>query len=367
MSLRSLLGLFGLLLAAAVAGACGNGDRCTPGQSAACTCASGASGAQTCGAGERFGPCVCAAADAGADGGDAEPRDADAADADAPDAPIEDADGGMDAEPLPHCRTPPEGFVRIPAGISLMGSDPSEPASRPDERPQHEVEITRPFWMQATEVTQEQWSALMGDNPSEFEMCGATCPVENVSWHRALDYANALSRSCGLAPCYPDTDDARWSISVDLACEGFRLPTEAEWEHAARAGAPGSFHTGTSTLAPTEMCEPILDPIGWYRCNAGGTTHPVGQLLPNPWGLYDMHGNVAEWVTDGKALYPDPAMRRVDPHGPPLSALDDRVARGGDWHQSFQVCRAAVRVNLRANEEFDFFGVRVIRAVPPGE
>src|SRR5262249_54839746 len=150
-------------------------------------------------------------------------------------------------------------FVPIHAGAFKMGSDSGDP----DERPVHEVRITRAFAIQNTEMTQRQWTALMGSNTSHFSDCG-DCPVENVSW-----------------------DDIQKVIRILNARKDgyvYRLPTEAEWEYAARAGAADESHTIAD------------DNVGWFSANSGGRTHPVATKLPNAWGLYDMHGNVWEWV-----------------------------------------------------------------------
>ncbi len=158
-------------------------------------------------------------------------------------------------------------FVLLPAGTLQMGSSASE--GYHDEQPVHTVHLTRPFYLGKYEVTQGQWQAVMGSNPSLFTG-DPNRPVENVSWNDVQEFIRRLNAQEGATL--------------------YRLPTEAEWEYAARAGTTTrwSFGDDASQLAR----------YSWYSENAGGQTHPVGQLLPNPWGLYDMYGNVWEWVQD---------------------------------------------------------------------
>ncbi len=232
-------------------------------------------------------------------------------------------------------RTLPQfSMVRIPAGSFWMGSD-----LRYEERPVHRVTISRPFWITTTEVTQQQWQQLMGYNPSWFQ--GDNRPVEQVSWYEVIDFCNRLSLRAGLTPCYRFSGD---TILCDFSANGYRLPTEAEWEYACRAGTTGDFANG-SLDNPYLQCEdiPLVDSIAWYCGNADFQTHPVGQKAPNPWGLYDMHGNVAEWVWDvADATYyqrsPD-----TDPTGP-LSLKDlPRTIRGGSWSDPIHYLRASAR------------------------
>ena len=143
----------------------------------------------------------------------------------------------------------------------------------------------------------------------------------------------------GLPRCYAD-DDGRTFAGLD--CQGYRLPTEAEWEYAARAGTQTAFYTGEITQTDCDTVDPNLNAAGWYCGNAGGATHPVGQKQPNAWGLYDMHGNVWEWVHDWDGDYP--AGDAVDPLGP--AAGDNRVRRGGLWLSDAQYARAAFRNSL---------------------
>ena len=162
-------------------------------------------------------------------------------------------------------------FVQIPAGEFLMGSE-----ARDYERPVTQVRISRGYWLGKHEVTQAEWEAVMGSNPSNFDECGPNCPVEEVSWDDVQEFIRRLNAAVGE--------------------ERYRLPTEAEWEYAARAGTSEDTYAGN--LTDPYGRDPVLEGIAWYRRNSGGRTQPVGQKAPNAWGLYDMLGNVYEWVQD---------------------------------------------------------------------
>ena len=209
-------------------------------------------------------------------------------------------------------------FILLPAGTFTMGSPSSEPGRWDDEGPQHQVTLTRAFYMQTTEVTQEQWETVMGSNPSYFSGC-PTCPVEQVSW-----------------------DDTQGFITeMNKRGEGtYGLPTEAQWEYGARAGSTTAFYNGAITELSCGL-DPNLNAIGWYCYNAESKTHPVGQKTPNAWGLYDMSGNAWEWCQDwyGGSYYS--VSRSVDPPGPIGGSY--RVFRGGSWSGHAQDCRAASR------------------------
>ena len=233
----------------------------------------------------------------------------------------------------------PAGYVRIAPGTFTMGSPESE-EGRFDEEIQHSVTITRAYCMKATEVTQGEWQAGTGSNPSEFKNCGASCPVENVDWDDAVGYANALSRREGLPECYSGL------TFTGLGCRGYRLPTEAEWEYAARAGTTGATYGK-------------LEIVAWYRDNAGETTHPVGQKQPNAFGLYDMLGNVWEWTGD----HPKKDSGAVtDPTGPATGS--SRVFRGGSWYTYARYARAALRGNDAPGARSSVLGFRLSRTAP---
>ena len=238
-------------------------------------------------------------------------------------------------------------MVQIPAGEYMMGSPPGE-SGRDSDESLHRVRITRPFMIRRTEVTQAEWEAVMGANPSRFGDCGGSCPVEMVSWFEAVEFCNALSRSEGLEECYSIAgSEVSWPRGLD--CAGYRLPTEAEWEYAARAGTDTAYYTGTDEAA--------LGRAGWYRGNSGDSTHPVSQKEANAWGLYDMLGNVWEWTWDWYGGYGGDA---TDPTGP--GAGDYRVNRGGSWYYDAQSCRAAYRPWYTPSNRLSYQGFRPARS-----
>jgi len=234
-----------------------------------------------------------------------------------------------------------------------MGSPDDEEGRYDSEGAQHQVVMSAPFLMMTTEVTQAQWSAVFDNSPSENSGRGepcAQCPVEHVNWWEAIAYANALSRAANLPECYRpqncegvageglecDADADVGFASVD--CRGYRLPTEAEWEYAARAGTETRFWSGNA--------EADLARVDWYTDNSslgrgvhGRQTHPVGGLPANPWGLFDVHGNVCEWVYDWYDAYD--AADQVDPVGPGSNSF--HVQRGGSFLVTARQARAAAR------------------------
>ena len=239
-------------------------------------------------------------------------------------------------------------YVQITAGTFMMGSASPESGRNSDEL-QHSVTISRDFWLKATEVTQAEWQSVMGSNPSEFDACGASCPVEKVSWLDAVEYLNRLSRAEGFDECYPAGDG---SAFVGLSCTGYRLPTEAEWEYAARAGTTTVYWSGAG--------EADLDRAGWYGVNSGSETHAVAQKVSNAWGLYDVHGNVYEWVHDWYDAYGGGSA--TDPLGPATGTF--RVRRGGSWFRSAQYCRSAGRSWFDPGSRFFSIGFRPARSIP---
>jgi formylglycine-generating enzyme required for sulfatase activity len=199
-------------------------------------------------------------------------------------------------------------FIPVNPGEFLMGSENGDS----DERPVHQVRITRPFELGKYEVTQGQWRAVMGGNPSYFKSCGEDCPVEQVSWDDVENFLDKLNeRNDGYQ---------------------YRLPTEAEWEYACRAGTKTRFCSGDK--------EDDLDAMGWCKENSGATTHAVGQKKANAWGLFDMHGNLGEWCEDYYANYPGGEVK--DPTGPATSEAG-LVFRGGNWLENHHTCRSAKR------------------------
>ena len=236
-----------------------------------------------------------------------------------------------------------------------MGSPLNELGRKIDED-QHEVILTHGFFIGQHEVTQGEWSSVMGSNPSYFTECGPDCPVEMVNWYDALAYCNALSELEGLETAYLiDGENVTWIRHAN----GFRLPTEAEWEYACRAGTTTPYYNGDII---DEYEDPNCDLIAWYYYNSGYRTHPYGGKAPNPLGLVDMCGNVFEWCWDRyQAEYPPGPV--IDPTGPKFG--DHRSWRGGNWYNQARYCRSAYRyrydpIQLRYN-----LGFRVARTYRP--
>jgi formylglycine-generating enzyme required for sulfatase activity len=246
--------------------------------------------------------------------------------------------------------SPGSGMIAIQGGTFLMGSPPSEPERGNDET-QHRVTISKGFYMGKYPVTQGEYKAVMGTNPSYCK--GAGLPVENVSWYDAVAYCNARSKKEGRSPAYTiKGEDVSWDRSAD----GYRLPTEAEWEYACRAGTTTPFNTGDNITT----AQANYDGNSPYNGNAKGQyrkkTTPVGHFPPNAWGLYDMHGNVWEWCWDWYGDYPSGA--QTDPSG--ASSGASRVIRGGSWDYYAQVLRSAYRFNRGPSGRFIRVGFRLV-------
>jgi formylglycine-generating enzyme required for sulfatase activity len=219
-------------------------------------------------------------------------------------------------------------FCWCPAGEFMMGS-PSYEEDRSDDENQVKVTLSKGFWMAKTEVTQAQWQAVMGLNPSHFK--GSTLPVEEVSWDDAQEFLEKLNARLG-------SEDGGTMA----------LPTEAQWEYAARAGQSGAYSGGA------------LDQVAWWDDNSGNTTHPVGTKQANVWGLHDMSGNVWEWSAD---WYDEDLHGGVDPRGPASGA--DRVNRGGSWGDSAFNCRVAYRNYYDPTDANGSIGFRIVRSSVP--
>ena len=300
-----------------------------------------------------------------------------------------DCDGILDCE------------VSIPAGTFTMGSPVGEPGQGTKED-QHKVTLSRGFHIWRHEVTQGEFQTLMAYNPAAFGANGSgsakgkcaktDCPVEDVSLYEAMAFCNQLSRrgglpecfKCGTKACTVDKDckagwekcssgkctyRARISIRCELkpvygggggrdyyGCRGFRLPTESEWEYAYRSGTKTAYYNGACTQ-PTGT-DPNLGNIGWYRQNAGDRTHHVGKKAPNAWGLYDMAGNLWEWVWDRYGVYPSGSV--TDPIG--WGGLTSRVLRGGCWECHPDRCRAAYRSAMGPGDRLSSIGFRPCRS-----
>ena len=272
---------------------------------------------------------------------------------------------------------PAEDFVAIPAGRFLMGSPAAEPGRERDER-QHPVEVSA-FLLDRYLVTQDQWQAVMGRNPSYFNG-GGSLPVEGVTWYDCIAFCNLQSRAEERTPCYSylglGTDPAAWPedwkhrshdlIVCDWQADGYRLPTEAEWEYACRAGATAATPFGPN-LSSREADFNGEHP---YRQAPKGpnlkATTPVGSYRPNAWGIYDPVGNIGQWVWDWWGEYP--AGLRKNPRGPgPQSGR--RVYRGGSWFSYGEDLRSANRFHDVPQFRLDMLpgGLRLARTLAADE
>ena len=229
-----------------------------------------------------------------------------------------DLGGGVDLE-----------MLLIPAGEFVMGSPESDRDAVDDEKPQHPVWITKPFYLGKYPITQEQWEVVMGNNPSHFK--GPKNPVEQVSWIDCQKFLKRLNEKAGGGK--------------------FSLTTEAQWEYACRAGSSTKYcfyNRGDE--------EAVLGQYAWYHGNSGGRTHPVGEKRPNAWGLYDMHGNVWEWCEDRWYNYEHHAQSPT-----PSSTGSERISRGGGWNYFATYCRSAFRFIFLPGRRLKFLGLRVSR------
>jgi len=241
-------------------------------------------------------------------------------------------------------------MIALAGGTFQMGIE----AGVPDEVPVHEVTVG-PFLMDKYEVTQERYESLMMSNPSHFK--SSQNPVEQVRWSEAADYCNARSIQEGLQPCYDET-----TFECNFDAGGYRLPTEAEWEFAARAGGWSYFDFG-------EDPRPLAR-FGYFSENSNNRTHPVGSLRANRWGFYDLFGNVAEWCNDryGKDYYS--SSPKENPRGPEEG--NTRVLRGGSWSSAWESCRGTARSYddpgiTDACFAKDTYGFRCVRSLSEAE
>jgi formylglycine-generating enzyme required for sulfatase activity len=232
----------------------------------------------------------------------------------------------------------------IPAGAFLMGSPATGKSAAADEQPQHAVRISRPFYLGVHEVTQGQYRMIADKNPSFFKGSD-DLPVDSVSWNEAIAFCNALSEREGLRPYYQNEEVAQ------PGGEGYRLPTEAEWEYACRAGSATVYSFGDAVAG--------LGDVAWYEGNSGNKTHPVGAKRPNAIGLHDMHGNVYEWCSDWYDGGYYSLLPAVDPRGP--SSAAERVLRGGGWNSVPTGCYSASRMKHPPEWRDGALGFRVAR------
>ncbi len=224
-------------------------------------------------------------------------------------------------------------FNLIPSGTFMMGS-PQDAPDKQDDEVWHQVTLTGSFYVQTTEVTQAQWEAVMDENPSKYLNC-INCPVESVSWYDIQDFIDTLN----------------------TMGEGrYRLPTDAEWEYACRAGSDSALANGEITAVTCEY-DTNLDEMGWYCYNSEYKTNPVAQKEPNAWGLYDMHGNVSEWCQDWYEEYLSGPID--DPAGPVDGSR--RVFRDCGYGSYAEHCRSARRSNISPEYMLGFIGFRLVR------
>jgi len=245
-------------------------------------------------------------------------------------------------------------FVLIPSGSFLMGSPNSEKARHWNEK-SHKVVISKSFYLGETEVTQGQWGKLVGFNPSSFSKLGKHYPVDTISWNQCIEFIKVLNK---------------WEKT-----DRYRLPTEAEWEYACRAGSASAFANGPITTNSCNEPEPALIHMAWYCYNSGKTSpagdfkpHPVKTKEPNKWGLYDMHGNVQEWVLDScrwrsfwrnkvgvvTDTYKDNIIDPVNKTG------KHRIIRGGGWYQKSKYQRCAYRSYYKPEAKRNSLGFRIV-------
>jgi len=292
---------------------------------------------------------------------------------------------------------PPPGFVTIPAGSFQMGAAPGELGAWPAESPLHSVTFTNHLYVKETEVTNQEFLEMAewavdngyasvdtygvydqtGDAPNwtlidlwDSHYCGITYadghfsisnpdhPVMMVTWYGAAAYCDWKNLQEGLAPSY---DHTSWEClgGDPYALAGYRLPTEAEWEYACRAGTQTAFANGDISELTCEPIDPVLDAIGWYCGNHENWTNPVALKSPNSWGLYDMHGNVFEWCFDWHADDYYLVSPSFDPAGPSSGVA--RVLRGGDWAYGPAGCRSAFRSNSYPDNRYYYTGFRPVR------
>ncbi|WP_461247019.1 SUMF1/EgtB/PvdO family nonheme iron enzyme, partial [Treponema sp. R6D11] len=244
--------------------------------------------------------------------------------------------------------------IWIPGGTYLMGSPASEKGHKNSEVPQHEITLSG-FYMGKYEITQDQYRAVMGSNPSEFSDSGNwNRPVERLTWIDAIKFCNQLSYKEGLEQVY---NIAGSDVTADFSKNGYRLPTEAEWEYACRAETTTAFNNGNNDYNNTAS----VSEVAWFGYNSSNWTHDIGKKKPNAWKLYDMHGNVFEWCWDAyDENYYSKSISAINPTGPNNS--DSKVVRGGSWENpDYSLLRSAARTGYFWNYSSHDIGFRVVR------
>lgn len=265
----------------------------------------------------------------------------------------------------------PATWVEVAPGTFSMGTPPEEPCRETGDYKEtlHRVTLTNAFVMSTTETTQGQFEDELGYNPSTFPECGPNCPVDQVSWHEAAAYCNALSKREKLSACYTCSGSGP-TVLCGVAsifagpgyydCLGYRLPTEAEWEGACRAGTQTSLYNGT--VSNCTSWDSIANEAGWFQANAGLRMHRAGEKKGNDWGLYDLAGSVWEWVHD--KLQDDLGSAPVtDPTGPQTGF--SQMLRGGSIEVAAQFMRCGSRYNNQPPEQrLRYAGFRCVRTKP---
>ncbi len=309
------------------------------------------------------------------------------------DSDVPDGDAGcIHPSVVEECR---DGWCRIPKGCFWMGSPESEFGKLGESENLRAITLTHDFIIQQHELTQGEWTALGWPNRSRWFDAGVdsgqsfgdcidpSCPASEITWWEAASYANDLSRRNGLTPCYSltacdgGTSQTQWLVCAEAKptaatpydCSGYRLPTDAEWEYAARAGTRTAFYSGDITPYPLEAecnVDKNLEPIGWYCWNSGSTTHPVGLKGKNGWGLFDVAGNAWELTNEPFAY----ARTAVDPWSPipPPSApqLANITQRSGAVNAWASLSRSASRIFASGGAHSPAMGVRLARTLPGG-
>jgi len=247
----------------------------------------------------------------------------------------------------------PAGMVLIPAGTFQMGNTGKYSSSwTDDEKPGHTVTISKSFYMSKYEVTQKQYESVMGANPSSFN--GDSLPAENVNWYDAVEFCNKLSEKEGLTKCYTINGT---NVSCNWEANGYRLPTEAEWEYACKAGTTTDTYLGNIFVSLCEF-DSILNSIGWY-CGNSGVTKEVGKKFPNAFGLYDIIGNVTEWCWDWYNNTYYVSSDSIDPKGAEYGS--SRSLRGGSWFNYASYTRSSTRYGHTPETVKNNCGFRIVR------